>query len=153
MDIDSLIDGINQKFGAVGGRVRREAGRVPTGLRAEISGIITDLVDNAMRPMLLHYIATPVHLRDGTTVEGQSAFDRMVKEDKDVLALVERYRPSMLWYLRRAQKVKEYLNWDSNRFAGSLADFLEENGVRVDSRGMAYLVRTCDRFKSRIYGP
>jgi hypothetical protein len=108
-------------------------------------------VENVMRPTLLAYIEGTYQLKDGTTVSGQSAFDRLVKEDKDIVALIEKYRPSYLRYLDKARGVKEYINWSNASFANNLAGFLREHGVEVTPAGYDYLFRTCERFRRRIY--
>ena len=125
--------------------------KLPTSLQEEVAEIVTDLVVNFMRPTLLHYVETPVTLKDGTTVQGQSSFDRMVEEDRDVLAMIEKYRPSYLWYLDRARRIRQYIRWSNERFVDVLVPFLEEHDVSIDKRGRAYLLRTTERIRWRIY--
>ena len=151
MDFRSAFAKINDRFGWVSGYMAEGLEKLPTSLQEEVAQIVTDLVVDFMRPTLLHYIETPVTLKDGTTIEGQSSFDRMVEEDKDLLALIEKYRPSYLWYLDRATKIRQYIRWDNERFVDLLAPFLEENGVRVDGNGRGYLLRTSEGVRRRIY--
>ena len=151
MDFRSAFAKINNKFGWITGYVAEGFERLPTSLQEEVAQIVTDLVVNFMQPTLLHYILTPVRLKDGTTVQGQSAFERMIREDKDVLALVEKYRPSYLWYLDRAKKVRQYVQWDNSRFVDLMDVYLAEHGVETGAAGRAYLWRTIERFRRRIY--
>ena len=151
MDFRSAFAKINNKFGWITGYVAEGFERLPTSLQEEVAEIVTDLVVNFMQPTLLHYIETPVALKDGTTVRGQSSFDRMVKEDRDVLAMIEKYRPSYLWYLDRAKRIRQYIRWSNERFVDALVPFLDEHDVSVDERGRAYLLRTTDRIRRRIY--
>lgn len=124
-----------------------------SGLQQQIAETITGLVERAMRPILMRYINGTFKMSTGETLQGQSAFDRLVREDKDVLALIEKYRPSYMFYLDKARGVKDYILWDSGAFASNLMAYLVEQGIRVDDDGYDYLVRTCDRFRDRIYGP
>jgi len=133
------------------GYVSKKYKDLKKGMQREIAETITGLVEMVMRPMLLSYIEGTYQLKDGTTVSGQSAFDRLVREDKDIVALIERYRPSYLRYLDKARGVKEYINWSNDRFADNLTWFLQEHGIRVTEEGYRYLWRTCDRFRRRIY--
>ena len=151
MDFRSAFAKINNRFGWVSGYVAEGLEKLPTSLQEEVAEIVTDLVVNFMRPTLLHYIETPVALKDGTTVQGQSSFDRMVGEDRDILAMIEKYRPSYLWYLDRARKVRQYIRWSNERFVDVLVPFLEDHNVSVDERGRAYLLRTTDRIGRRVY--
>ena len=151
MDFRSAFAKINNRFGWVSGYVAEGLEKLPTSLQEEVAEIVTDLVVNFMRPTLLHYIETPVALKDGTTVQGQSSFDRMVGEDRDILAMIEKYRPSYLWYLDRARKVRQYIRWSNERFVDVLVPFLEDHNVSVDERGRAYLLRTTDRIRRRVY--
>jgi len=122
-----------------------------SGLQAQIAETITGLVERAMRPIMLKYIDGSFRMSTGEVLHGQSAFDRIVREDKDILVLIEKYRPSYLFYLDKARGVKRYINWDSVEFASNLQAYLAENGIRVDREGYEYLVRTVDRFRDRIY--
>jgi hypothetical protein len=151
-EIRDILTQANQKFGNVHSYVTRKFESLSFSLQAEITEIVTDLIEKGIRSEVLDYVNKPMHLRDGTTVQGQSAFERLVKEDKDIYALIERYRPSKLWYVRRARSIKDYISWDSRGFAAMIAPFLEESGISVDRAGFDYLVRTCDRFRAKIYG-
>ena len=151
MDFRSAFAKINNRFGWVSGYVAEGLEKLPTSLQEEVAEIVTDLVVNFMRPTLRHYIETPVALKDGPTVQGQSAFDRMGGEDRDSLAMIEKYRPSYLWYLDRARRIRRYIRWSNERFVDVLVPFLEEHEVSVDERGRAYLLRTTDRIRRRIY--
>lgn len=151
MNFRAALDDIISRWGGVGSYVTPAYKRLPSGLQREIAETISGLIENVMRPTLLQFIMAPVKLKDGTTVQGQSSFDRMVREDKDVLALIEKYRPSYLFYLDKARKNREYIAWDSERFTASLSDFLEESGILVGPAGRAYLRRTIERFRQRIY--
>ena len=146
------LDAIGSYYGRVTGYVTAKYQQVKKSLQDEIAETITDLVEKVMRPTLLNYIQGTYHLKDGSVVHGQSAFDRMVSEDKDIVALIEMYRPSYMRYLDQARKVRDFVKWDSERFADNLAGFLGEHGIEVTPRGRAYLVRTCERFRKRIYG-
>jgi hypothetical protein len=146
-----VLDRVIDEFSWLAGYVKEGFESLPTSLQREVAATITGLIDNAMRPLLLQYIDQPVHLKDGTTVQGQSAFDRMVAEDKDVLALIEKYRPSYLFYLEKAKKLRQYIQWDNRRFATNLAAFLQEHGIDVGAEGYGYLERTVERFRRRIY--
>ena len=151
VDFQEIFGKVDRRFGAVAAGVSKRYSQATTSLQRDVAEIITDLVVNFMQPTILHYITTPMKLKDGTTVQGQSAFDRMAREDKDVLALVEKYRPSYLWYLDRARRIRKYVQWDNDRFVGLLSDYLGNNGVSVDQAGQAYLWRTVERFRRRIY--
>ena len=151
MDFRSAFAKINDRFGRVSGYMAEGLEKLPTSLQEEVAEIVTDLVVNFMRPTLLHYVETPVTLKDGTTVQGQSSFDRMVEEDRDVLAMIEKYRPSYLWYLDRARRIRQYIRWSNERFVDVLVPFLEEHDVSIDKRGRAYLLRTTERIRWRIY--
>ena len=107
MDFRSAFAKINNKFGWITGYVAEGFERLPTSLQEEVAEIVTDLVVNFMQPTLLHNIETPVALKDGTTVQGQSSFDRMVQEDRDVLAMIDKYLPSYLWYLDWAKRIRQ----------------------------------------------
>jgi hypothetical protein len=108
----------------------------------EVASIITDLVDNAMRPIVGQYIEK----------FGQKGFNRLVAEDKDLLIMIEKYRPSYLFYLNRARKLRRYIKWNNLVFADDLRAYLQEQGISVDSSGYDYLQRTCERFRKRILG-
>ena len=151
MDFRSAFAKINNKFGWITGYVAEGFERLPTSLQEEVAEIVTDLVGNFLQPTLLHYIETPVALKDGSTVQGQSSIDKMVKEDSDVLAMIEKYRPSYMWYLDRAKRIRQYIRWSDGRFVDILVPFLEEHDVSVDEMGRAYLLRTTDRIRRRIY--
>ena len=153
VDIDEVLARANEKFGGLSKFVNQRFDRLSFSLQAEVQGIITDLLVRGIQGEIAEYVARPLTLRDGTTVQGQSAFDRIVREDKDVYGLIERYRPSKLKYVRAGRKIREFIAWDSAEFARIIAAYLEEeHGLRVGGAGLAYLERTCDRFKSRIYG-
>ena len=76
-----------------------------------------------------------------------------MKEDKDIVKLIDYYRPSYLRYIDKAKSVKNYIEWDNSRFANNLTDFLREHDIEVTPDGYDYVFRTCERFRRRIYGP
>jgi hypothetical protein len=52
---------------------------------------------------------------------GQKGFERLVKEDRDLLVLIEKYRPSYLFYLNRAKKLRRYIKWSNSAFAENIS--------------------------------
>ncbi|MGI0080509.1 MAG: hypothetical protein ACRECH_12905 [Nitrososphaerales archaeon] len=151
MDIRNSIRAISERFSGIAGFVTQEYYRATTAVQQEVARILTGVAENVIRPTLAEYVAGSYHLKDGTVLKGQAAFDRMVSEDKDVMAMIEQYRPSLLSYLNKARSKRNYINWDNHRFAENLAAFLEEKGISVDERSFSWLVRTCDRVRARIY--
>jgi len=141
LDIRSSIQGIISKFDWLSGFVNEEFRRAGSALQNEVASIITDLLDNAMRPTIGQYIEK----------FGQKGFERIVNEDRDLLILIEKYRPSYLFYLNRARKLRRYIKWSNSSFALNLKAYLEEKGIKVNEGGYDYLLRTCERFRRRIF--
>jgi hypothetical protein len=140
-DIRSSIQNIVAKFDWLTGFVNEEFRRAGSALQDEVTSIITDLIDNAMRPIIGQYIQK----------FGQKGFERMVNEDRDVLTLIEKYRPSYLFYLDRAKKLRRYIKWNNAAFAANLMGYLQDQGITVNGEGYGYLLRTCERFRRRIF--
>jgi hypothetical protein len=138
----STLKRIISRFDWLSGFVNEEFRRAGSALQDEVASIITDLIDNAMRPIVGQYIEK----------FGQKGFDKLVAEDKDLLVVIEKYRPSYLFYLNRARKLRRYIKWNNLAFADDLRAYLQEQGISVDSRGYDYLLRTCERFRKRILG-
>jgi len=141
LDIRSSLNNIISKFNWLSEFVNEEFQKAGSALQEEIASIITDLIDNAMRPVIGQYIQK----------FGQDGFERIVNEDRDLLILIEKYRPSYLFYLNRAKKLRRYIRWNNAAFAENLRAYLNEKGIIVDSSGFAYLLRTCERFRKRIF--
>ncbi len=141
MDIRSSIHGIISKFDWLSGFVSEEFRRAGTALQDEVASIITDLIDNAMRPIVGQYIEK----------FGQKGFERLVNEDRDLLVLIEKYRPSYLFYLNRARRLRRYIKWSNTAFAENLRAYLQEKKINVDDDGFNYLLITCERFRRRIF--
>jgi hypothetical protein len=141
MDIRSSIHSIITRFDWLSGFVTEEFRRAGTALQDEVTSIITDLIDNAMRPIVGQYIEK----------FGQKGFERLVNEDRDLLLLIEEYRPSYLFYLNRAKKLRRYIRWNNSAFAENLRAYLQEQEISVNDEGYNYLIRTCERFRSRIF--
>ena len=148
----SRLDEIVNHFGSFTGYLNEKYRRAKRGLQAQIAETVTNLVIGVMQPMLLQYIEAPIKLKDGTTVQGQSSFDRLVREDKDIVAMIEHYRPSYNRYINQARRFRDYIDWNSRRFAVQLAVFLDENGIVVTQEGDAFIYRTVERFRRKIYG-
>ena len=151
MGIKDILDEAQSRFSGLNRFVNEKYERLSFSLQQDVQGIVTSLIEKGIRDELLAYIVKPITLKDGTVLQGQSAFDRAVKEDKSIYGLVEKYRPSKLWYVRRARSIKQYIAWDSLAFAAMMASFLQENGVEVDEAGLRYLERECDRWRVKIY--
>ncbi len=141
VDIRSSLRSIVSRFDWLSGFVNEEFRRAGSALQEEVAAIITDLIDNAMRPTVGQYIEK----------FGQNGFDRLVSQDRDLLVLIEKYRPSYLFYLNRARKLRRYIRWNNEAFAINLRTYLEEAGISVDRPGYAYLLRTCERFRKQIF--
>jgi hypothetical protein len=122
-----------------------------TSLQGQISKTIAELVFGVLAPNLLHYINSSITTRDGEVLSSQQAFDRAVKEDKDILLLIERYRPSYIAYINRAKRIRNYIKWDSAYFTSLLVNYLQENGIQINEEGRNYIYRTVERFRNRIY--
>ncbi len=80
-DIRSSLRSIVSKFAWLSGFVSEEYGRASTAVQNEVGAIITDLIDNAMRPIIGQYIQK----------FGQKGFERIVDEDRDLLILIEKF--------------------------------------------------------------
>ena len=65
--------------------------------------------------------------------------------------LIEKYRPSYLFYLERAKKLRRYIRWNNVTLAENLKEYLDEKGIEVDEKGHSYLEKTCERFQKRIF--
>ncbi len=141
LDIRSSIQGIISKLDWLSGFVNDEFRRAGSTLQNEVASIITDLIDNAMRPIVGQYIEK----------FGQKGFERLVSEDRDLLVLIEKYRPSYLFYLNRAKRLCRYIKWSNPAFAGNLRAYLEERQIIVNEEGYNYLLRTCERFRRKIF--
>jgi hypothetical protein len=124
-DIRSSIQSIVAKFDWLSGFVTEEFRRAGSALQDEVASIITDLIDNAMRPIVGQYIEK----------FGQKGFERLVKEDRDLLILIEKYRPSYLFYLNRAKKLRRYIKWSSSALAENLRAYLQEQEIIVNDEG------------------
>jgi hypothetical protein len=140
-DIRSSIQNIVAKFDWLTGFVNEEFRRAGSALQDEVTSIITDLIDNAVRPIIGQYIQK----------FGQKGFERMINEDRDLLTLIEKYRPSYLFYLDRAKKLRRYIKWNNAAFAANLKGYLQDQGITVNRGGYGYLLRTCERFRRRIF--
>jgi hypothetical protein len=141
VDIKSSLRSIVSRFDWLSGIVNEEFRKAGSALQEEVASIITDLIDNAMRPIVGQYIEK----------FGQKGFERLVNEDRDLLILIEKYRPSYLFYLNRAKKLRRYIRWNNVTFADNLRAYLEQQRITVSNEGYDYLVRTCERFKRRIF--
>jgi hypothetical protein len=141
VDIRTSLRGILSRFDWLSGFVNEEFRRAGSGLQDEVTSIVTDLIDNAMRPIVGQYIEK----------FGQSGFERLVNEDRDLLVLIEKYRPSYLFYLNRAKKLRRYIKWSNSAFTENLRSYLQEKGIDVNGEGYDYLLRTCERFRRRIF--
>jgi hypothetical protein len=139
--IAASLRGIISRFDWLSGFVTEEFRRAGSALQDEVASIITDLIDNAMRPIVGQYIEK----------FGQKGFERLVSEDRDLLVLIEKYRPSYLFYLNRAKKLRRYIKWSNSAFAENLRAYLQEQEINVGDEGYNYLLRTCERFRSRIF--
>jgi hypothetical protein len=139
--IAASLRGIISRFDWLSGFVTEEFRRAGTALQDEVASIITDLIDNAMRPIVGQYIEK----------FGQKGFERLVSEDRDLLILIEKYRPSYLFYLNRAKKLRRYIKWSNSAFAENLRAYLQEQEIIVNYEGYNYLLRTCERFRRRIF--
>ena len=149
--MSDIYDWTRNRLKVGAGWATKEYHKLSSGLQKQIAETLTGLVTNVMQPVLLRYIEGTYHLRDGTTVHGQSAFDRLVKEDKDLLVLIEKYKPSYLMHIDKARRVRKYILWNNDGFAVQMADYLEKHGIEVTREGYAYLWRTVERFRRRIY--
>lgn len=141
VDVGESIRGIITRFDWVSGFVTEEFRKAGSALQDEVASIITDLIDNAMRPIVGQYIEK----------FGQKGFERLVKEDRDLLILIEKYRPSYLFYLNRAKKLRRYIKWSNSAFAENLKAYLQEQDIIVNDEGYNYLLRTCECFRRRIF--
>ena len=142
VDIRSSLRGIVSRFDWLSGFVNEEFRGAGSALQEEVAAIITDLVDNAMRPIVGQYIQK----------FGQKGFNRLANEDRDLVGLIEKYRPSYIFYLNRAKKLRRYIKWNNMEFADNLRAYLQDQGISVDKSGYAYLLRTCERFRKQIFG-
>lgn len=141
VDIRSSLRSIVSRFDWLSGYVNEEFHKAGSALQEEVAAIITDLIDNAMRPIVGRYIEK----------FGQQGFEKLVNEDRDLLVLIEKYRPSYLFYLNRARKLRRYIRWNNAAFANNLEVYLEEQRITVSNEGYDYLLRTSERFKRRIF--
>jgi len=120
-------------------------------LQEQVSETISELVFQVLAPQLLSYINSTIVTRDGEQLSSQQAFERAIKEDKDLLLLIEKYKPSYLYYINKAKRIRRFIKWDSKRFTILLANYLRENGIYVSEEGMNYIYRTVERFRQKIY--
>jgi hypothetical protein len=137
----STLKRIISRFDWLSGFVNEEFRRAGSALQDEVASIITDLIDNAMRPVMGKYIQK----------FGQKGFEKLVSEDRDLVILIEKYRPSYLFYLNRAKKLRRYIRWSNSAFAENLRAYLQEQEINVNDEGYDYLLRTCERFRRRIF--
>jgi hypothetical protein len=137
----STLKRIISRFDWLSGFVNEEFRRAGSALQDEVASIITDLIDNAMRPVMGKYIQK----------FGQKGFEKLVSEDRDLVILIEKYRPSYLFYLNRAKKLRRYIRWSNSAFAENLRAYLQEQEISVNEEGYNYLLRTCERFRRRIF--
>src|SRR5579875_1939302 len=100
-------------------------------LQEQVSETISELVFQVLAPQLLSYINSTIVTRDGEQLSSQQAFERAIKEDKDLLLLIEKYKPSYLYYINKAKRIRRFIKWDSKRFTILLANYLRENGIYV----------------------
>lgn len=139
IDIRSDLKNIANKFGSF---VTKEYNDASASLQNEISGVVTDIVENVMRPTMANYILK----------YGQKGFDKAVSQDKDMLSMIRKYRPSYLWYVRRARSVKRYIKWNPDLFVENLAAFLGEHDIYVNDKAREWLARNVESFRKEIYG-
>src|SRR5579875_4145487 len=111
-------------------------------LQEQVSETISELVFQVLAPQLLSYINSTIVTRDGEQLSSQQAFERAIKEDKDLLLLIEKYKPSYLYYINKAKRIRRFIKWDSKCFTILLANYLRENGIYVSEEGMNYIYRT-----------
>jgi hypothetical protein len=137
----SSLKRIISRFDWLSGFVNEEFRRAGSALQDEVASIITDLIDNAMRPVMGQYIQK----------FRQKGFEKLVSEDRDLVILIEKYRPSYLFYLNRAKKLRRYIRWSNSAFAENLRAYLQEQEINVNDEGYDYLLRTCERFRRRIF--
>ena len=78
--------GIKSRLSSLQGFVTREFETLDFTLQSRVQSIITNLVERAMRPILLEYIGN-YH---------QEGFDGLVELDKDLVDLIRRRRPSLM---------------------------------------------------------
>ena len=67
---------------------------------------------------------------------GKNGLNRFVCEGRDLLVLMEKYTPSLLFYLNRARNLARYIKWNNCIFVDNLAH-LEKKGFAPDPRAPA----------------
>jgi hypothetical protein len=75
VDIRASLRGIVSKFDSLSGFVNEEFRKAGSALQEEVAAITTYLVDNAMRPIVGHYIKK----------FGKKGFNRLANEDRDLV--------------------------------------------------------------------
>jgi hypothetical protein len=141
MNTREMLRAVIRKFGWVADYVTEEFYSVGSSLQEEVAEAITGMVERTIRPTLANYIA----------VYGQEGFDRMVREDRDVFEMIEKYRPSYLRYFKQGRKFRDYIRWDSARLSRDLELFVTEKGITVSPAASRYLFRVCEEFRRRLY--
>lgn len=141
-EVSGFAGGVQTVVRNVGSHLKQDFMEAGFTLQAQIARTITSLFDDAMKPLL----------HDCVSKFGQEGLDRAVREDRNLVGMMYKYRPSYLRYVHQARRIRSFVTWDDQRFAGELQAYLEDQGLHVDPAAYEWLVRTVRRFHDEIYG-
>lgn len=119
--------------------------------RREVSRTINYIAKKVLVPILYKYMTEPIQLKDGRVVQGKEALDEAIRQNKDLVQLMLKYRPEYMKYINVVKGSRDYIQWDTDEFLRMLVSYMKRNGIELDEREKGYVREQIENFRRLIY--
>lgn len=111
--------------------------------REEVEELITEILEGEILPYVENYLLRKYNEED---------FHRKVDQNFDLVRdLYENHYDVYMKYLRRARKIRSFINWDNEKFCKIFVKVLEERGFTIREKDVQWLMRNIEALRREIY--
>lgn len=142
--LDEVIENFKEFSSSSKEKVKEKLAAFVKPFREEVAELITDIVEEEAFPYFKNYL-----LRKYT----EEDFHRKVDENFDLIKdLYDNHYFEYMKQLKRAKKLRKFINWNNERFCASVVEALQKEGFTIRKKDVDWLMRTIEALRREIYG-
>ena len=119
-------------------------------LRNKLRGFISDFIEEMLSETLLGHIRD--HGEAETRKQIQFVFQKLVENDISFLEWVKANKPHWLKYLKRAKRIRSFIDWRPEEYIRRISEILEREGLTITQREIDWLRKTFSELETEIFG-
>lgn len=118
-------------------------------LRGKLKDFISTFIEDMLSETLLGHIRN--HGEEETRNQIKYVFQKLVENDVSFLQWVMINKPHWLKYLKRARRIRHFINWKPEEYIQRIAEIMEKEGITITSKEIDWLHKTFKEIETEIF--